>query len=136
MAKTCEVSEVLLSRKEFGFMTAISDKLLADGNEAVLEGIVLNTCRSLSMRCLNLTASMAFYGDEYGFEWPTNWLQAVKERFAPHWVLNRWPVLYDNIKVFEVFPTIKAKRLAPYVAHYFIDHKVNTPRRVHSDSIL
>jgi hypothetical protein len=25
-------------------------------------------------------------------EWPADWWQAVKERFAPSWFLRRWPV--------------------------------------------
>ena len=29
-------------------------------------------------------------------EWPANWWQHVKQRFAPRWALRRWPVLMET----------------------------------------
>jgi len=31
--------------------------------------------------------------------WPSNWLQSLKERWAPRWWRNRWPVQYERIDV-------------------------------------
>ena len=28
--------------------------------------------------------------------YPADWIEAVKERFAPHWFLKRWPVKYTK----------------------------------------
>lgn len=28
--------------------------------------------------------------------WPSDWWEAVKERWAPAWVLSRWPVRYER----------------------------------------
>lgn len=34
---------------------------------------------------------------------PKDWLEAAKERFAPKWILKRWPVKYTEHKIsFEV----------------------------------
>ena len=30
-------------------------------------------------------------------KWPADWVQAVKERWLPRWILKRWPVRYDRI---------------------------------------
>lgn len=40
--------------------------------------------------------------------WPMNWKEALKERFAPRWLLARWPVRYTTLTVTadELFPDI------------------------------
>ena len=30
--------------------------------------------------------------------WPANWWQALKARFAPRWLLNRYPVILRAVK--------------------------------------
>jgi hypothetical protein len=35
-------------------------------------------------------------------QWPKDWWEAVKERFAPRWFLKRWPVRYESVSVHEV----------------------------------
>jgi hypothetical protein len=41
-------------------------------------------------------------------EYPADWWQAVKERFAPHWFLRRWPIRYTKIELHadELYPKI------------------------------
>lgn len=46
--------------------------------------------------------------DEIKF--PANWKEAVKERFAPAWVLKRWPVRYAVYKIDELYPKMLAPR--------------------------
>ncbi len=36
------------------------------------------------------------------YKWPSDWVQAVKLRFAPEWFLNRYPVKYTE-KGHEVY---------------------------------
>jgi hypothetical protein len=40
------------------------------------------------------------------FEYPRDWWEAVKERFAPAWVLKRWPVQRTThvVKVRDLYP--------------------------------
>lgn len=35
--------------------------------------------------------------------WPADWLQAVKERWAPRWIKRRWPVRYREHRVERTF---------------------------------
>lgn len=44
--------------------------------------------------------------------WPADWWQAVKERFAPTWFLNRWPVKWETK---EVKHTFEVKAVLPRV---------------------
>ena len=37
-------------------------------------------------------------------KWPANWIEAIKERFAPEWLKARWPVEYRVVRVYEMFP--------------------------------
>lgn len=40
---------------------------------------------------------------------PKNWLEAVKERFAPAWLRDRWPVVYTVVtaSMEEIYPDIR-----------------------------
>lgn len=42
-------------------------------------------------------------------EYPRNWIEALKERFAPEWLLRRCPVDYVRIKVTakNIFPHLR-----------------------------
>lgn len=33
---------------------------------------------------------------DWNISYPADWFEAVKERFAPQWVLQRWPVRYKT----------------------------------------
>ncbi len=48
--------------------------------------------------------------------YPADWWQAVKERFAPEWFLERWPVEYNKtvVDVRAVYP----KMALPDEAHF------------------
>ncbi len=35
-------------------------------------------------------------------QWPKDWWEAIKLRFAPQWFLKRWPVQYERISIHEV----------------------------------
>ena len=41
--------------------------------------------------------------------YPKDWIQALKERFAPEWVLNQYPVIYTKheISASRYFPNFK-----------------------------
>lgn len=41
-------------------------------------------------------------------KYPADWKQAIKERFAPAWALNRWPVKYTEVVITakELYPSI------------------------------
>ena len=41
--------------------------------------------------------------------YPADWLEALKERFAPSWIRHRWPVRFIEIEASlnEIYPEIK-----------------------------
>lgn len=41
---------------------------------------------------------------------PLDWVEAVKERFAPKWLLKKYPVRYKTYKVMEYYPKIAIPR--------------------------
>lgn len=56
---------------------------------------------------------LAVYGkdhpDRHVIRFPADWWQAVKERFAPAWFRDRWPVVFTEIGVSlkELYPDIE-----------------------------
>ena len=44
--------------------------------------------------------------------WPTDWLEAFKERWAPRWALKRWPVRYAEHQINRTF----YRRMCPHVS--------------------
>jgi hypothetical protein len=39
-------------------------------------------------------------------EYPANWIEALKERFAPAWLIRRWPVVKSRIDMEVLYPRI------------------------------
>lgn len=51
------------------------------------------------------------YGYQLGEEvhsYPANWIEAVKERWAPAWLLRRWPVQFTDLRFvgWHLYPEI------------------------------
>jgi hypothetical protein len=44
-------------------------------------------------------------------KWPTDWWQALKERWWPRWALRRWPVEYKHLDIHETI----YKAVCPHV---------------------
>ena len=58
--------------------------------------------------------------------WPTNWWEAVKERWFPDWALERWPVKYRVLK-------IDRKVYAAVCPHGAVDTTNIRERQIHLD---
>lgn len=63
-----------------------------------------------ALNAMVLNLSTFVYGEQRQItvRTPADWREAVKERFAPKWVLTRWPVKYRDIKaeLFAAYPDI------------------------------
>ncbi|KKN24102.1 hypothetical protein LCGC14_0898220 [marine sediment metagenome] len=70
--------------------------------------------------------------EEVHCEWPTDWWQAVKQRFAPRWFLRRYPVgmTCEVLQAFALYPTIEPG--IPGHQHTIYLEK-QTPFRVRAD---
>lgn len=58
-------------------------------------------------------------------QWPQDWWEAVKDRWAPHWFLRRWPVKWKRISVHKnvktrMCPHLNVKTQGPHVQ--FLQH--------------
>lgn len=59
--------------------------------------------------------------DRVEVKYPSGWWQAVKERFAPDWVLSRWPVRYTTVELCAdaLYPTIPVPESHPPVLQLY-----------------
>jgi hypothetical protein len=79
---------------------------------------------------LVLQLSGAVLGKEYeplAFQWPRDWWEAVKERFAPQWLLARWPVIYrkERVEFREIYPDFKPALPQSERQHRFVIARQN-----------
>lgn len=53
------------------------------------------------------------------FAFPVDWKQAVKQRFAPRWVLRRWPVRLAefDLTIYHKYPVLMVGDSQPAVLH-------------------
>ncbi len=58
--------------------------------------------------------------ENYAFNAPMDWWEAVKERFAPKWFLTRYPIRYrvEKIDAVALYPSIPLKNSEPYLVIY------------------
>jgi len=94
-----EMKELLLTRIKLASRIEISDECLHD----IRENATLKCYKVADLFGDRLVATMYSYilgcGEKsIQASWPANWWQAVKDRFAPVWVLRWWPVEYHTIK--------------------------------------
>ncbi len=48
-------------------------------------------------------------------ESPATWIEAIKERFAPRWLLRRWPIQRTKVdmRVYHAYPTLEIQGHKP-----------------------
>lgn len=100
----------MLSKLYFAFQGALSKALLSN------EGIKLEEHASNIIFQLNASV----YGIHHPpkqYQYPANWIEAIKERWLPAWAAKSWPVKYTIITVElreiypEIQPAIKSQRV-------------------------
>lgn len=77
-----------------------------DSDQVEMQG-ALDVAQRVCRARVNAFVASSHVGG-YMFRAPLNWWEAVKERFAPEWFLNRWPVEYrtEDIDVFALYPRV------------------------------
>lgn len=82
-----------------------------------------------------LRVQQAVWGREVArveYQWPANWWEAVKERFAPAWVKRRWPIHYSRVE-------LTADEVVPFLAFgrengsAIVTHRIEHPWHPPSD---
>lgn len=89
-----QMDRITLRRLDFGAYTRISNRMLRDmkmevghTNDDFIRDML--TARMKSSLWLRLASQVTV-------EYPKDWWQAFKERWAPEWAKKRWPVQYHK----------------------------------------
>jgi hypothetical protein len=102
--------EAGLRRYEYRAQTAIDEKHF----EVCHDLSLFNEWRDHAKRQLIVELRAHIYGkrhpDKHVIRYPENWWEAVKERFAPAWFRDRYPVRFVTITATleEVYPELSA----------------------------
>jgi hypothetical protein len=70
----------------------------------------------MDMDCLVLSLRDYIWSekrDDIRIEYPKDWIEALKERWAPQWLLAKFPVKMKrhDIKVYDGYPSLKRKTM-------------------------
>lgn len=89
-----EVNEVALRQFEYGVQAAVSNRL-----GRVVESEAFRDRFSNMVTCAFTTKIAGETLEVKEATFPADWWQAVKERWFPVWVKERWPVRYASIRI-------------------------------------
>jgi hypothetical protein len=90
-----EITKVQLEKLKLAVMAVIPEELIDPQVEFSLHTSFIT--ESIAMRVKGHI--WAEHVDAIDIQYPADWWQAVKERFAPKFVLNRWPVKYTKHRI-------------------------------------
>lgn len=102
------LDEATLSRKKFMIITHIAEEVMAEYfAEPAKADISMFTSwmhDRLTLRVVQPVWTQPL--KEVKFEYPKTVWEHLKKKFAPLWVIQRWPIQYDTIKVniFAAYP--------------------------------
>lgn len=103
------MNQVELRRKEYAASVAIDEREL----DLCLRRSELDEVRDIGHGRLLMTLRMQVYGKDHAkkhvIRYPATWRDAVKERFAPAWFLDRYPVRFTVVEALleELYPDIE-----------------------------
>jgi hypothetical protein len=97
------ISRITLDKLKIGCRVVIS-KYLLDASSDVSYNYLIDA--------LEANIRGYIWGESqkgYSFKYPTNWWQALKERWFPMWMKKKFPVLYttQSITVDVIYPDLK-----------------------------
>ena len=98
-----DIQEVTLEQIEVALYLSVSKELMGVKAEARLDILTDQIVVGVRGFVLGRTQS------EVQVKFPSDWKQAIKERFAPKWILAKWPVQYSvySMKAADIYPTFK-----------------------------
>lgn len=103
---------VTLERLKFTLQTAISKELLTElASDALQLEMISEVMADNAIAKIRLKI---FSQKLETLRWPANWWEAVKERFLPGRMKQRWPVHYEVRDVHALYPGLSL----PHEQHY------------------
>lgn len=110
---TMNFDTVRLEKVKFGIVTRLSQDFAIPSNvDWSAESDFLTDDICLRVRQCILAQKL----ETVKAEWPADWWEALKARFAPAWFLRRWPVRYER-RVLEA-QALYPKIALPQNEHY------------------
>ena len=100
-----EIKEIELQAERIRSVLKLDCKMLERASLRVRQDML-----EYGVRQVALELETAVYGkshvEEHLIRFPSDWLEAVKERFAPAWLRDRFPVRYTQIStsLHELYP--------------------------------
>ena len=102
------MKQIVLERMKFAMQTYISTELLDDMHPEVLDSHVWLDV--IAQRVVFDLRAHILSNKIHQARWPTDWKEAVKERFAPGWMKRRWPVRYETLDIYRLYPHLAVPR--------------------------
>jgi len=107
------VDEVVLKRLRFGLWQRLTKELaesFAIDPDIAVEAFMDWAAGSIAVHVKQDILAQQL--DKVTVHYPADWRQAVKERFAPEWFTQRWPVRYSEtvVDVQALYPRIALPR--------------------------
>ena len=101
-----KITKVQLEKLLVGIEHHLSTEMLCDAH---LECFLDEIAHDLIIRLRSHIWAEKESVQHHEIEYPRDWWQAVKERFAPRWFLERWPVEYTAhvIDVHAIYPSFR-----------------------------
>lgn len=122
------ISEVELQRRGYASRLAIMEKQLS----WLRSNSKLRQHRDEMEQQLVLTLHASIYGKDHlkkhVIRYPENWWEAVKERFAPCWFRERYPVRFTEVtaSLEELYPEIQPT-LPRSVMKFYTTNRIDQP---------
>jgi len=124
-----DIKEIELRANQYISSVSIDRKLLDTCKVDVKDHLVSSACYAMIM---SLRAEI--YGkdhpEQHVVRYPENWWEAVKERFAPAWFLDKYPVRFTVISASlqELYPGFRpaTDRFSP-VVKFFVKNDTEMP---------
>jgi hypothetical protein len=102
------VDEVTLRRQEIRAQIEIDCRILAQIENTARITVVVNHANGNLVRQIQQFIYGKDHPDKHIIRFPSTWWDAVKERFAPSWFLDRYPVRFTTYKatLSELYPDL------------------------------
>ena len=115
---TSSPETVTLHKIRFGFIQHIDRHLVDQCTLAIHDDLLYCTGQELAIRVNGFVFGEGL--DVIRVKYPADWKQAVKERWAPKWLLRRWPVRYTthSYDLEAIYPQIADRISLPDQEHF------------------
>ena len=92
--------QIILEKLNFGLATYLSEEMIEDWG---IETTVDRVSKMITVRIRQFILAKHLQKISY----PSSWVQALKERWLPAFILGKFPVTYKTYNVYAMYPSMK-----------------------------